>query len=123
MRSSSGAARTGRTGRTSSSTCRRDLLAQKLRTEGADAQDVGDGIGVPSLRQHRDGDDAPDLLAEPAGSAHRVHHLTQELALARLALGAGSTCTPLQLALELLDLRAGCVAEIPVQRVAGFDLA
>ena len=37
-----------------------DLLAQELGAEGADAEDVGDGVGVPALGEHRDGDDAAD---------------------------------------------------------------
>ena len=37
-----------------------DLLAEELRAEGADAQHVRDGPGVPALGEHRDGDDAAD---------------------------------------------------------------
>ena len=44
-----------------------DLLAEKLGAEGADAEDVRHGIGVPALGEHRDRDDAADLLAELAG--------------------------------------------------------
>ena len=32
-----------------------DLLAQELGAEGAHAQHVGDGAGIPALGQHRDG--------------------------------------------------------------------
>ena len=39
-----------------------DLLAQKLGAEGADAEDVGDGVGVPALGEHGDRDDAADRL-------------------------------------------------------------
>ena len=56
-----------------------DLLAEQLGAEGADAEDVGDGVGVPALGQHRDGDDAADLLAELARLADRVHHLAQQV--------------------------------------------
>ena len=45
-----------------------DLLAEKLRPERADAHDVGYGVRVPALRQHRDRDDAADALAEAAGA-------------------------------------------------------
>ena len=31
-----------------------DLLAEELRAEGADAEDVGDGVRVPALGEHRD---------------------------------------------------------------------
>ena len=99
------------------------LLAQKLGAEGANAEDVGHGIGVPAFGQHRHRDDAADLLAEPAGAADGVHHLAQQLALARFALRAAGAFAGGKLALELLDLRAGGVAESLVQRIAGFDLA
>ncbi len=56
-----------------------DLLAEELRAEGADAEDVGDGVGVPALGEHRDRDDAADRLAEPARLADGVHDLAQQL--------------------------------------------
>ena len=46
------------------------LLAQKLGAEGADAEHVGDGVGVPALGEHRDRDDAADA-SRPAGRACR----------------------------------------------------
>ena len=56
-----------------------DLLAEQLRAEGADAEDVRHGVGVPALGEHRDGDDALDLLAELARLADGVHHLAQQV--------------------------------------------
>ena len=41
-----------------------DLLAEELSAEGADAQDMGDGVRVPALGEHGDGDDATDRAAE-----------------------------------------------------------
>jgi hypothetical protein len=49
------------------------LFAQKLGAERADAQDVGDGVGVPSFGQHRHRNHAPNLLAETSGAADGVH--------------------------------------------------
>ena len=40
------------------------LLAEELGAEGADAENVGDGVGVPALGEHGDRDDAADRLAE-----------------------------------------------------------
>jgi len=37
-----------------------DLLAKELGAEGANAENMGDGIGIPSLGEHRDRDDAAD---------------------------------------------------------------
>ena len=55
------------------------LLAEELRAEGAHAEDVRDGVGVPALGQHRDRDDAADRAAKPAVLADRVHDLAQQL--------------------------------------------
>ena len=44
-----------------------DLLAEELRAEGADAQHVRDGPGVPALGEHRDGDDAADRSPSVSG--------------------------------------------------------
>ena len=46
-----------------------DLLAQELGAERADAEDVGDGVGVPALGEHGDRHDAADRLAELADLA------------------------------------------------------
>ena len=48
-----------------------DLLAQKLRAEGADAENVRDGVRVPAFRQHRDGNDAAHLFAQADPSCRR----------------------------------------------------
>ena len=53
------------------------LLAQKLGAKGADPENVGDGVGVPALGQHRHRDDATDLLAEASLAPDRVHDLAQ----------------------------------------------
>ena len=98
-----------------------DLLAQKLGAERADAQDVGDGVGVPAFGQHRYGHHAANLLAEAAGTANRVHHLAQQCRFARFALRGAGALAGRELALELLDLWACGFAESLVERVAGLD--
>ena len=45
-----------------------DLLAQELRAEGADAENVRDGVRIPTFREHRDRDDAADGAAKLSGS-------------------------------------------------------
>ena len=99
------------------------LLAQKLGAERADAQNVGDGVGVPSLGQHGHGHHAANLLAEAAGTADRVHHLAQQCSFARFALRGAGALAGRELALELLDLWTCGFAESLVERVAGLDLA
>ena len=100
-----------------------DLLAQQLGAEGAHAEDVGDGVGVPALGQHGDRDDAADRLAEAALAADRVHHFAQEVFVGERLFrrrAAPSRCG--FLALELFDLRPGGVAEVRVERFAGLHL-
>ena len=45
---------------------------------------MGDRVGVPALGEHRDADDAADLLAELAPLADGVHHLAQQVAVVDL---------------------------------------
>src|SRR5439155_22505432 len=50
-----------------------DLLAQELAAERADAEDVGNGVGIPALGEHGHRYDAADVLAELAPLADGVH--------------------------------------------------
>ena len=97
------------------------LLAQQLGAEGAHAEDVGDGVGVPSLGQHGDGDDAAHL-SRPGGPSGRP--CSSPRAAARSSRSprrraAGALALHL-LAPELLDLGADGGAESRVQRLAGI---
>ncbi len=98
------------------------LLAEQLGSEGADANDVGDRVRVPPLRQHRNGDDAADALAEPAGLADRVHDLAQQLGVRDRLRGRASAFARGFLALELFDLRSGEFSEPRIERITGLDL-
>ena len=98
-----------------------DLLAQQLGAERADAEDVGDGVGVPALGEHGDGDDAADRLAELARLADGVHHLAHDLAVVDvLGLAAGDAAGVL--GAELLDLDGGDLLELIGQLVARLEL-
>ncbi len=55
-----------------------DLFAQELGAEGANAEDVRDGVRIPAFREHGDGDDAADGAAELAVLADGVHDLAQQ---------------------------------------------
>src|SRR5207253_661220 len=50
-----------------------NLLTQKLSAEGANAEDVSDGVGIPALSEHRDGYDASNRAPKLAGLADGVH--------------------------------------------------
>ena len=54
-----------------------DLLAEELCAEGADSENMGDGIRIPPLGEHRDGHNAADFLAERIGLPDGVHHLAE----------------------------------------------
>ena len=99
-----------------------DLLAQELRAEGADAEDVGDGVGVPAFGEHRDRDDAADRAAELAGLADGVHDFAQQFLVGDVLACAGVAGALDDLAAEALDLVGGHAAEVVVERIAGFEL-
>ena len=99
-----------------------DLLAEELGAEGADAEDVGDGVGVPALGEHRDGDDAADGAAELAGLADRVHDLAEQFLIGDVVAGAGVAGALDDLAAEALDLIGGHGAEVVVEGIARFEL-
>ena len=103
-----------------------DLLAQELGAEGADAEDMGDGVGVPALGEHRDGDDAADRSAQLAVLADGVHDFAEQRHvvefLARLQLVGQLAAALDDLAAEALDLVGRHAAEVVVQRLAGFEL-
>ena len=99
-----------------------DLLAQKLRAEGADAEDVGDGVGVPALGEHRDGDDAADGAAELAGLADGVHDLAEQFLVGDVVAGSRVAGALDDLAAKALDLVGSHAAEVVVERIAGFEL-
>ena len=101
-----------------------DLLAEQLRREGADAEHVRHGVRVPALGQHRDADDALDLLAEAPRLADRVHDLAQQVFVGdgvRVALGEALAVLGLELVdlarHELLELRRELLARLDLRRV------
>ena len=98
------------------------LLAQELGAEGADAEHVGDGVGVPAFGEHRDRDDAADGAAELAGLADGVHDLAQQFLVGDVLAGTRVAGALDDLAAEALDLVGGHAAEVVVERVAGFEL-
>jgi hypothetical protein len=82
---------------------------------------VGDGVGVPSLGQHRDRNDAADRLAEAAGLADRVHHLAQQRFVVE-RFGADPREPLAQLATKRLDLACGNLLELGAETLAAVDL-
>ncbi len=83
---------------------------------------MGDGVCVPAFRQHRDGYDAADALAETAGLADGVHDFAQKFSVGdRLGRRARALAHRL-LTFELLDLRSSEFTKGGVERVVGLDL-
>ena len=87
------------------------LLAQQLRAEGAHAENVGDGVGVPALGQHGDADHALDVFAELAGLADRVHHLAEQVFVGKV-LGITAGEAGAVFGLELVDFAGGDLLEV-----------
>ena len=95
-----------------------DLLAEELGAEGPDAEDMGDGVGVPALGEHRHRDDTPNPAAERARLADGVHHLAEQVLVGEisgvlLAAGAFHDLPP-----KSLDLVSGHGAEAGIEGVA-----
>ena len=98
-----------------------DLLAEKLRAEGTDAENMGHRVGVPAFGEHRDADDALDVLAELAGLADGVHDLAEQVFLGEL-VGVAAREAVAVLGLEFLDLAGGDLLELVAHPLAGFEL-
>jgi hypothetical protein len=99
-----------------------DLLAQELRTEGADAENMGHRVRVPAFREHRDRDDTADGAAQLARLADGIHYLAKQF-LVGDALGLPLVAGPLSdFAAEAVDFIRRHVAETGVERVACFEL-
>ena len=97
------------------------LLAKQLGAERPNAQDVGDGVGVPAFGKHGNADDAFDVFAELADLAHGVHHFAEEIFVGqRLGVPAGEPDTVL--GLEILDLHGGDFLELGAHRLARLQL-
>ena len=92
-----------------------------MRAEGANAQDVGDGVGIPALGEHGDGDNAADGFTQLAFLADRIHDLAQDVGVGDLA-GLLHVAPFDHFAAEALDLVGGHFAEILVEGIAGFEL-
>ena len=97
------------------------LFAKQLRAEGAHAQNMGDGVGIPTLGEHRDADHALDVFAELAGLAYGVHDLTEQIfvgQILRIATGEAGAV----FGLEFFDFPAGDLLEFVAHGFAGFEL-
>ena len=92
-----------------------------MGAEGADAQDVGDGVGIPALGEHGDGDNAADGFAELALLADGVHDLAEEVGVGDLA-GLLHVAAFDHFAAEAFDFVGGHFAKILVEGFAGFEL-
>ena len=77
-----------------------DLLAEKLGSESADAEHVGDSPCVPTFAQHGNGDDAADLLPEAVGDSNRGDNFPKDLLIRKLIGLAMSPCALNKLATE-----------------------
>jgi hypothetical protein len=97
-----------------------DLFAEQLRAEGAQAHDVGDGVGVPAFAEHGDGDHATDVRTEGVGFADGVDDFAQQVGVGEAvdaALGVAQAVG----ALEALDLGRENLLEAFVDLAGVFE--
>ena len=99
-----------------------DLLAQELRAEGADAEHVGDSVGIPAFGEHGYRYHAADTATKLASLADRVHDFAQQRLVADVVAGTGVASAFDDFAAETLDFISGHVAKLVVQHIAGFKL-
>ena len=99
-----------------------DLFTEELSAEGADAEDMGNGVGVPAFGEHGDGDDAADGFAECAGFADGVHDFAEEGLVGEVVAGVLVAGSLDHVAAEAIKFGSGHGAKVFVERVAGFEL-
>ena len=99
-----------------------NLLAQKLGAEGANAENVGDGIGIPAFGEHRDGDDAADRTAKLAGLADSVHDLAEQFLVGDVFAGTGVAGALDDFAAKAFNLVGSHATKVVVERIARFEL-
>jgi len=93
-----------------------------LGAESANAENVGDGVGVPSFGEHGDRDDAADRAAKLSRLADRVHDLAEQFLIGDVLAGTDITRALHDFTAKAVDLVGSHAAKIVVQRIAGFEL-
>ena len=83
---------------------------------------MGDGIGIPALGEHRDGDDAADCAAKLARLADGVHDLAEQFLVGDVVARAGIACALHDFTAKAFDLVGSHAAEVVVERIARFEL-
>ena len=99
-----------------------DLLAEKLRPKGADAEHMSDSACIPAFAEHRGGNDAPDLLPETGLDTNGIDHFSKEVFVGELIRLPAVPGTLDSLTTEKLDLVGRRGSKVPVERVAGVQL-
>lgn len=99
-----------------------DLLAQELGAEGADAEHVRDVVGIPTFREHGNGNDAADIRPELAGFPDGVHDLAEEFLIGDVLDGTDVAAALVHFPAEAFDFIGGHAAEVFIEGVAGFEL-
>ena len=92
-----------------------------MRTKGAHTENVSDGVGVPPFGEHGDADHAPDVLAELARLADRVHHFAEQIFIGEV-LGVASGEEGAVVVFELVYFTGGDLLEVVAHCLAGFEL-
>jgi hypothetical protein len=88
-----------------------NLFAQELGAEGTNAENMGHGIGIPSLGEHRDGHDTADGTAKLSGLADSVHNLAEQFLIADVVACMSIPGALHDFTAETLDLVSSHAAE------------
>ena len=83
---------------------------------------MSDSACIPAFAEHRDGNDAPDLLAETALDTNGIDHFSKEVFIGELIRLPAVAGTLDSLTTENLDLVGRRGAKVPVERLAGIQL-
>ena len=76
---------------------------------------MGDGVRIPTLREHGHRDNAPDGATKCVALAHRVHDFAEQFLIGQVVRRACVTGALDDLAPEALDFIAGHAAEVVVE--------
>src|SRR5262249_40704743 len=93
-----------------------------LRAKSADAEHMGDIVGVPPFGEHGDRDYTADRATKLAGFTHGVHDLAEQLLLCNIFARADISGALHDLTAKAFDFVVGNTTKSAVQCIAGFEL-
>ena len=82
---------------------------------------MGDGVGVPPFREHRNANHTFNVFSKLARLAYSIHHFPQQVFVGKVVrIPARKTGTIIRL--KLVNFTGGDLLEVVAHRLAGFEL-